>query len=111
MRARPILGQRRRIVIALILGAAVVLVAIVLWLRDVKKSTKTSAVTGSSTAVYPGMPPVIDPSNIYSETSPGHLSAQHYSDPKRVYVPNGSSNTVTVIDSQTRKVVATLNTA
>lgn len=53
----------------------------------------------------PGMPPVIDPNNIYSETRPDKLSvavAKHLS---RVYVPNRSSNDVWVIDPTTDKVV------
>jgi YVTN family beta-propeller protein len=53
----------------------------------------------------PGMPPVIDPNNLYSETRPDKLSpvvAKHLS---RVYVPNRSSNDVWVIDPQSLKVV------
>lgn len=53
----------------------------------------------------PGMPPVIDPNNLYSETRPDKLSptvAKHLS---RVYVPNRASNDVWVIDPQTLKVV------
>ncbi|HXV47426.1 MAG TPA: hypothetical protein VEB61_01400 [Candidatus Binatia bacterium] len=53
----------------------------------------------------PGMPPVIDPNNLYSETRPDRLSpvvAKHLS---RVYVPNRSSNDVWVIDPQSLKVV------
>jgi YVTN family beta-propeller protein len=53
----------------------------------------------------PGMPPVIDPNNLYSETRPEKLSpvvAKHLS---RVYVPNRSSNDVWVIDPQSLKVV------
>jgi YVTN family beta-propeller protein len=53
------------------------------------------------------MPPVINRSNIYSEIGPQHLSPQHRSDPPRVYVPNGRSNTVSVIDPATRTVIAT----
>ena len=53
----------------------------------------------------PGMPPVVDPSNLYSETRSEKLSpvvAKHLS---RVYVPNRSSNDVWVIDPATFKVV------
>jgi len=53
----------------------------------------------------PGMPPVVDPSNLYSETRFDKLSpvvAKHLS---RVYVPNRSSNDVWVIDPATFKVV------
>jgi len=53
----------------------------------------------------PGMPPVIDPNNVYSETGSNKLSplvANHLS---RVYVPNRSSNDVWVIDPATFKVI------
>jgi YVTN family beta-propeller protein len=53
----------------------------------------------------PGMPPVMDPSNLYSETRSDKLSpvvAKHLS---RVYVPNRSSNDVWVIDPVTFKVI------
>ena len=53
----------------------------------------------------PGMPPVIDPNNLYSETRPEKLSptvAKHLS---RVYVPVRKSNEVAVIDPATFKVV------
>lgn len=53
----------------------------------------------------PGMPPVIDPSNLYSETGPSHLSAAVRGDLERVYVPNLRSDNVYVIDPKTLKVV------
>jgi YVTN family beta-propeller protein len=53
----------------------------------------------------PGMPPVIDPNNIYSETRPDKLSAAVAKHISRVYVPNRSSNDVWVIDPSTDKVV------
>jgi YVTN family beta-propeller protein len=53
----------------------------------------------------PGMPPVIDPNNIYSETRPDKLSATVAKHLSRVYVPNRSSNDVWVIDPTTDKVV------
>ena len=53
----------------------------------------------------PGMPPIIDPTNIYSETAVGKLAGAVRSFPERVYVPNSGSNTVDVIDPSTFKVV------
>ena len=53
----------------------------------------------------PGMSPVVDSNNLYSETRPGRLSptvAKHLS---RVYVPNRKSNDVAVIDPAAFKVV------
>ena len=55
----------------------------------------------------PGMPPVIDPTNLYSEIGPDHLSPAVKNDPPRVYVPNRRSNTVSVIDQATLQVVDT----
>jgi YVTN family beta-propeller protein len=60
---------------------------------------------------YAGMPEVTDLSNIYSDATPGHIAPAHLHDPPRVYVPNGRSNTVSVIDPATRRVIATLPTA
>ena len=53
----------------------------------------------------PGMPPVIDPNNLYSETRSDKLSPAVASHLSRVYVPNRSSNDVWVIDPTTLKVV------
>ena len=53
----------------------------------------------------PGMPPVINPDNIYSEIGSSHLSAATAGALYRVYVPNRISGDVTVIDPETMKVV------
>lgn len=53
----------------------------------------------------PGMPPVPDPSNLYSETAVGKMSASVANDLQRVYVPHVRSNDVYVIDPATLKVV------
>ncbi|MFP5393796.1 MAG: YncE family protein [Gammaproteobacteria bacterium] len=52
-----------------------------------------------------GMPPVIDPHNVYSEIGPAHMSAAVKGHLERVYVPNLRSNDVYVIDPGTLKVV------
>jgi YVTN family beta-propeller protein len=51
------------------------------------------------------MPGVPDPSNLYSETRAGKVSAAVAADLPRVYVPNLQSNDVYVIDPATLKVV------
>jgi YVTN family beta-propeller protein len=56
----------------------------------------------------PGMPPVLNPSDIYSADRPGMLSPVVQNFPERVYVPNTQSDTVSVIDPATYKVIATL---
>jgi len=53
----------------------------------------------------PGMPPVVDPANLYSEATAGHLSPAVAGDLPRVYVPTLKSNEVYVIDPAAMKVV------
>ena len=62
-------------------------------------------VSPAAIVTVPGMPPVVDPHNLYSETGVGHLSAAVRDDLPRVYVPNVRSNDVYVIDPATMKVV------
>ncbi|MEU9360497.1 YncE family protein [Streptomyces sp. NPDC048301] len=56
----------------------------------------------------PGMPPVLDPGDVYAADRPGKLSPAVKGFPPRVYVPNTNSNTVSVIDPATYKVVETI---
>src|ERR1051325_10533742 len=58
--------------------------------------------------LLPGMPPVLDPNDIYSADHVGNLSPVVKDFPARVYVPNTESNTVTVIDQKTFKVIDTM---
>ena len=53
----------------------------------------------------PGMPPVVDAKNLYSEAAAGRLSPAARSTLYRVYVPNLGSNDLTVIDPETMRVV------
>ena len=53
------------------------------------------------------MPPVADPTNLYSETAAGKLSPAVQGALQRVYVPNRRANTVSVIDPETLQVVDT----
>ncbi len=55
--------------------------------------------------VTPGMPPVIDASNLYSETVAGKLSAAVAGHRELVYVPHVQSNDVYVIDPATFTVI------
>ena len=57
--------------------------------------------------MIPGMPPVPDPANLYSETAAGRFSSAVAGALSRVYVPNVKANTVTVIDPTTLTVVET----
>ena len=51
------------------------------------------------------MPPVVDPSNLYSETRAGMLSPAVAGALPRIYVPNRQSNDVSVVDPATLKLV------
>ncbi len=61
--------------------------------------------TASALEPVPGMPPVPDPANVYSETTAGKLSPAVQGALERVYVPNVQSDDVYVIDPSTFKVV------
>ncbi|MEQ8717754.1 MAG: YncE family protein [Acidimicrobiales bacterium] len=53
----------------------------------------------------PGMPPVADLANIYSETAAGMISTAIADVPAYVYVPTNVAGTVTVIDQETFEIV------
>lgn len=80
------------------------MIALSLW------TSATAAEPAGNSALHaiktvPGMPPVTDPNNLYSETQAGKLSPAVNGALPRVYVPNRQSNDVTVIDPATLKVV------
>jgi len=64
-------------------------------------------VTPGVVQTIPGMPAVIDPKNIYSETVAGRISPAIKDDLARVYVPNLRGSSVSVIDPATFRVVDT----
>ena len=81
-------------------AVAISILAISPWLTTAYAADATRTIQ-----TVAGMPPVIDPNNLYSETRPDKLSpvvAKHLS---RVYVPNRRSHDVAVIDPATMKVV------
>ena len=55
--------------------------------------------------LLPGMPPVLDPKNVYSAAIPGHFADAVKNMPTRVYVPNCKSDTVDIIDPVTYKII------
>jgi YVTN family beta-propeller protein len=65
-------------------------------------ATTTTAVPG---ATLPGMPPLLDPHDIYAADRPGQLAEEVKDVRNLVYVPNSESNTVDVIDPITFKVI------
>src|SRR3989454_3158070 len=64
--------------------------------------------TTAQSKMLPGMPPLLDPHDIYAADRPGALSPVVKNFPPRVYVPNTESNTVSVIDPATYKVIETI---
>ncbi|MBT2420981.1 YncE family protein [Streptomyces sp. ISL-22] len=56
----------------------------------------------------PGMPPVLDPNDVYAADRPNKLSPVVKDFPSRVYVPNTESDTVSVIDPKTYKIIETI---
>ena len=64
-----------------------------------------SAHAAAGIETVPGMPPVTDPTNLYSETTAAKLSPALANVPARVYVPNVKSDEVHVIDPVTFKVI------
>ncbi len=66
---------------------------------------QAGAASIQSIVTVPGMPPVVDPTNLYSEAAAGRLSPAVAGALSRVYVPNLSSNDVYVIDAATFKLV------
>jgi YVTN family beta-propeller protein len=67
----------------------------------------TQAAFASAVATVPGMAPVPDPTNLYSETAAGKMSPNVAGALERVYVPNHKGHTVSVIDPATLKVTHT----
>src|SRR5262252_334965 len=61
--------------------------------------------SGLSNDPLPGMPPVLDADDIYSETRPDKVSPVVRDFPSRLYVPNSLSNTVDVIDPATAQII------
>jgi YVTN family beta-propeller protein len=70
----------------------------------------TSGAVASHTSLHvrtvPGMPRVLDPSNIYSAAASRRLSSATIGVLPRVYVPDAGSDDVSVIDPRTLRVVA-----
>src|SRR5690242_16707717 len=64
-----------------------------------------SATSAATSTALPGMPPLLDPNNIYAANRAGNVSPNVAKFPQRVYVPNTVSNTVDVIDPATFKVI------
>jgi len=81
--------------------------AVASWLALHHRAATAQPSTAPALQPVPGMPPVIDPHNLYSETAAGKFSPAVAGALERVYVPNHSANTVSVIDPATLQVLNT----
>lgn len=81
-----------------------VVLALCLWPGAVTAQPRGSS-PARAVETVPGMPPLIDSGNVYSETRAGKLSRAVAGALPRVYVPNRQSNDVSVIDPATLKVI------
>jgi len=73
------------------------------------RSAPTPRLTTSPPArTLGGMPPVLDPQDLYAADRPGHLSPVVRDVPARVWVPNSGSDTVSVIDPVRMRVIRTI---
>ena len=70
-----------------------------------KPSLAASGTAVPTISVVPGMPPVPDAKNLYSETSSEKMSKATAGALERIYVPNRAENTVSVIDPATLQVI------
>jgi YVTN family beta-propeller protein len=86
-------------------AAAVVRVAAQSAAAPPATSTPTPAPLPAPIQTVPGMPPVLNPANLYSAAGPNMLSPAVAGALPRVYVPNLRSNDVYVIDPATLQVV------
>jgi YVTN family beta-propeller protein len=96
------------------LGTAAALAAIAVLTAQLPASAQpampakpASAPASAAVSTVPGMPPVVNRNNLYSETVAGRMSPAVAGALERVYVPNRGSNSVSVIDPATLKVVDT----
>jgi YVTN family beta-propeller protein len=64
-------------------------------------SIKLDQSSSAAARALTGMPPVLDPNDVYAATRPGRLSPVVRRLPARVYVPDSASGTVDVIDPRT----------
>jgi YVTN family beta-propeller protein len=64
-----------------------------------------SVTATQSLDLLPGMPPLVDPHDVYAAARPGNLSSTVSGFPERVYVPNSGADTVDVIDPRTLKII------
>src|SRR3954471_7264280 len=70
----------------------------------------TVALPACAADALPGMPPVLNRHDIYAADTPNNFSPVVKNFPARIYVPNTGSNTLTIIDPKTYKVIGRYRT-
>jgi YVTN family beta-propeller protein len=102
--------RRGRIRLVAVLAGLAIAAGILVWVTA--GSTHSGRPTSSSAAnarsaepAAAGVPPLIDPHDVYAADRPGMLAPAVRHFPSRVYVPNSESNTVSVINPSTFKVI------
>jgi YVTN family beta-propeller protein len=73
----------------------------------VAKGSGSSKEAHRTAARGPTIPPLLDPNNVYAADYTNNFSPAVRGDPALVYVPNSLSDTITVIDQQTLKIIRT----
>ena len=95
--------QLRRFLVLLFCSTVTLTVGVHAQAGGDQKRTKPSAAEPDTP--LPGMPPVLNPQDIYAADRPNQLSPAVRNFPSRIYVPNSESNSVDVIDPATLRVI------
>jgi YVTN family beta-propeller protein len=92
-----------------LLAALGIAAAVVLSLVGGSGHPTSSSAPGSgdpsSAGQHFSVPPLLDPHDVYAADRPGRLAPAVRKFPSRIYVPNSDSNTVSVINPSTYKVI------
>jgi YVTN family beta-propeller protein len=73
--------------------------------REAANARKNTVSQSDQSNLLPGMPPILQADDIYAADRPGQLNSVIRNYPARVYVPNSESNSVSVIDPETYRVI------
>jgi YVTN family beta-propeller protein len=101
--------RRRRIGLVAVVAALGIAVVAVLSLTGGSGHRTPTGVPASGepsrAGVHFSVPALLDPHDVYAADRPGRLAPAVRKFPSRIYVPNSESNTVSVIDPSTYKVI------
>ena len=98
---------RRRLLLIAAAGTFGALASSPWWAAAQGGAASAPAPSTAAVDTVPGMPPVPERANLYSEVGANRMSANVAGALERVYVPNRAANTVSVIDPAALKVVDT----